>query len=148
MPLTAARVYGITAAVATIGLLGGSVVYWAVALTFGVISGLLVLMAPAYPLFVQAAVVTIVANVCLWLRSPLAALLLGLPIVTLPQVVMVAWYGKEWLSCLNGPVPAACLDYLNGSPLLPVVMGGALVAGGLEVVILFGYVAFARRTLV
>jgi hypothetical protein len=139
------RAFAVIAAVTTVVLVVGSLMYWGVALTFGLISGLVVIMAPAYPLLVQAALATIVVNLCLWRRAPTLALVLGLPVVTLPQVGVSAWYAWEWWACEQAIDPAACFAYLNGSVLLPIAVGVAIAVSLVEVAILFAAVALGRK---
>jgi len=127
-------------------LVVGSVAWWAFGLTFGLVSGLVVLMAPAYPLLVQALLVGIVLSLGLWRARPRLGALLALPVATLPQVGLVGWYGWELWTCRTAADPAACFAYLNGSVLLPVGVGVAVLASVVQVVVLFAAAAMAGRT--
>ena len=137
--------YGHLALALTVLLLVGSGAFWAFGLTFGLISGLVVLMAPLYPLLVQALGMAIVVSLCLWRRSYLGALLLGLCCALLPQGLLVAWYGRELWRCQVAVDPAPCFGYLNGSPLLPFFIGLAVLASAGEVMVLLIGLDAARR---
>jgi hypothetical protein len=137
--------FGTLAAACAALLVVGSVLYWSIALTFGLISGLVVLMAPVYPLLLQAVFTTMVASLCLWRGRPWLALVLGVPLVVLPQLVVLCWYGWELYACQVAPDPDACFAYLNGSPLLPLGVGIYALTAGVELCMLVVFVLAARR---
>lgn len=130
----------------TVLLVAGSACWWGVGLTFGIVSGLVVLMAPAYPFLVQALVAGILVSLGLWRGWPRVGVLLALPVVTLPQLGIVGWYGWELWRCETAADRDACYAYLNGSVLLPVGVGGAVSASVVEVVVLAAVAAVAGRT--
>lgn len=123
--------FGTLAAGLSLLLLVGSVIWWAFALTFGLISGLVVLMAPLWPLLAQALVLGVVLSLGAWLRWERLAALVGLAVVGLPASGVVGWYGWQLWQCESAADPDACYAYLNGSPLLPALVGlTAVVALG------------------
>ena len=126
------RLFGALAVLLPVLLLAGSVIYWAFGLTFGLISGLVLLMAPLYPLLFQAGVTATVVSLCLWREAFRTAIVLGLGCVILPQAALVAWYGRELWRCQHAADPSACFDYLNGSPILPALVGLALLVAAVE----------------
>lgn len=126
-------------------LVVGSLAWWAVGLTFGVVSGLVVLMAPAWPFLVQALVAAILTSLGLWRGRPLLGALLALPVIVLPQLGIVGWYGWELWSCHTAADPDACYAYLNGSVLLPVGVGVSVLAAAVELLVLSVTVGVALR---
>lgn len=125
--------FGTLAAGLSALLLVGSVIYWAFALTFGLISGLVVLLAPLWPLLAQALVLGVVLSLGAWLRWERLAAGAALLIAGLPAASVVGWYAWELWSCETAADPAACYAYLNGSPLLPALVGLTAVVAAAEV---------------
>jgi hypothetical protein len=126
-------------------LVFGSVGYWAVGLTFGLISGLVVLMAPAYPILLQVMLTAIVVSACLWRGWWRLALGLGGLLIVVPQTVMVVVYAYQEWACTRAADPTACFAYLNGSVLLPIFVVIAVVAAAVELGVMVGVVLSVKR---
>ncbi len=143
----ASNPWGGIALVLTGALVFGSIGFWAFGLSFGLLSGLVVLMAPIYPLLVQGMVTAIVVSLCLWRGWWRASLFLGTVLVVVPQAGIVGEYAyQEWL-CTRAADPDACFAYLNGSVLLPIFVVLAVLVAIAELVMMFGVVLGARGTL-
>ena len=118
-------------------LAAGSVPYWGFACSFGLLSGLVVLLAPLYVLLFQAALTTIVLALCLARDAYGAARVLGLSLALGPGFAASGWYASKWVECARAADSGACFEYLNGSPLLPIgVAGYALVSTAGAIVVL------------
>jgi hypothetical protein len=87
-------------------------------LTIGLITGLVVLVAPLYVLALQMGIAALVVALCLWRRRYGLARLLGMPLVIVPEVLFAGWYLRERHRCVVAADPRACFAYLDGSPLL------------------------------
>lgn len=101
-------------------LLFGTIVFVAGGLTIGLITGLILLMAPMYVIGAVCTLAAICVSLCLWRRWYWTALTLGSLILLTPTTVLVSWYAMQWQRCKQVPDPQACLAYLNGSILLPI----------------------------
>src|SRR5688572_14585728 len=87
-------------------------------LTIGLITGCVVLVAPLYVLGFQMGLAALVVSLCLSRRRHGLALLLGTPLLLVPEVLFAGWYVRERHRCAIAADPQACFAYLDGSPLL------------------------------
>lgn len=120
----AARNWNRVAALTAIGLVASSVPYLGCAFSFGLLSGLIVLLVPLYVVFVHVALTVIVVSLLLgrrWLGLAQAA---GAVVSVTPAALGDAWYAHAWWHCEHVADRTACLQYLNGSPLLPLGVAG------------------------
>lgn len=125
-------------------LVFGSVGYWAVGLTFGLISGLVVFMAPAYPILLQAMLTAIAVSACLWRGWWRVAIGLGGLLIVVPQAVMLIVYVYQEWACTRAADPDACFAYLNGSVLLPIFVMLAVAAALVELGVMVAVVLSVR----
>jgi hypothetical protein len=139
------RVFGVLTLVLGLMLVVGTILCAGVGGTFGLLSGLVVLMVPAWLLYAQALGGAIVTCAALWRGAPRGAAVLGSLAVAVPGAAVVLAYGAAYAQCLAGPDEAGCLDYLNGSPLLPFFVGVTAVLTLGEVAVVLGVARFARR---
>lgn len=117
-------------------LAAGSVPYWGFACSFGLLSGLIVLLAPLYVLLFQAALTTIVLALCLARDAYAAARVLSVSLALGPGFAAAGWYAWKNVVCARAADSAACFEHLNGSPVLPIGVAGyalASIAGAIVV---------------
>ena len=110
----------LTAAIALGVLVFGSVLYWAIALSVGVLTGLVLLLGPAYPFLMSPVLAVFLTSLCWWRGWRWAGFGLGLVVLVAPAAVVSGVYAREWHACTVAADPDACFAYLNGSPVLPV----------------------------
>lgn len=113
-------------------------------LTIGLITGLVVVLAPVYALALQMGIAGIAVSLCLWRRSYVLARAVGLVLVVVPELGFAGWYVRARILCGQAPDPRACLEYLDGSPLLRVLVVVGLLASGLGSVVLWRTVSKAK----
>ncbi|MEZ5116749.1 MAG: hypothetical protein R2737_10815 [Candidatus Nanopelagicales bacterium] len=116
-----------TALLAALGLLVITPLAVAFGITFGLISGLIVLMIPAYVVLVWLVATTVTVALCMWREHPALARALGTVVALGPAVTAVVLYARASLNCRGAVDERACYDYLNGSPLLPILVGLSVV---------------------
>lgn len=116
------------AALAGFGFLGGSVPYLGCAFTFGIISGLIVILVPLYPVLFQIMLVVVAVALSLAARRHALARVLGTVLSLAPALAAVGAYTNARIGCERAQDAAACVAYLNGDPpLLPIAVGVYLV---------------------
>lgn len=119
-----ARGWNRVAKVTAVGFLIGSVPYLIAAFTCGLLSGLIVLMVPLYAVLLHVAIVVIALAVSLAQRRYGVARVVTLVLALVPATAFTGWYAREWWRCEQAADSAACFEYLNGSPLLPITVAG------------------------
>ncbi len=112
-----------------IGVAAGSPLYLLVTFTFGLISGLIVVMAPMFPVLLLVAFTACLVSLCLARQRYVLATIMGVLVSVVPTILPIIWYAAEWRKCTQLPSPEECFDYLNGSPLLLIGVGAMLAVG-------------------
>lgn len=130
---------------AAIAVSVGSVPYLLATFSFGLISGLIVVMLPGYACLFIVALLVIVVSLCLARRWYGLARFTGASVALMPGGGLAGWYISELVFCERGADKAACLNYLNGSPLLPLGVAMGVALSGLAVGLVLFWIQRVKR---
>lgn len=134
---------GRLAVLLAVGFGVGSLGYAAVGLTVGVVTGLLVLMVPLWPLGAQAFLVAESVLVGQWWGAPRVGRTVAFGFALVPPAAALFAYLRAHARC---GADDACHAYLDDHHLLPGFLGVCAVCGIAEAAVLGLFVLEARRS--